>query len=1290
MKSPGAQDFLEGTSGARFTVGNRTGRQELLLCRGDRAPLNSSGHQLFPVGVSTTHDAADASSSEAPTKKSECLGCEGLTLKKVGPLIYQRLLEACPLRSQSKGNRRSCKLFPLPTSHDLLSRLYPALTVDEVSWLASMCVALNSLWGGDLFFEGEVSNVSQRVLEHLCEDVMRLRSLGGVMEGFEWSTFFSTRSIDYKGDEVKIARHFEWANLKPALPEEIGRVPLEAVCTLGAKHYVQNFRSYLKDPSMWDLKKPPRVMCEDQHWPDVCTGLVQAGVCGFIPSEEVFQTGSGPLLNGLFGVSKDEWCDGHEVFRLIMNLVPLNEIMEPLQGDVGTLPMWSLMTPFQLHAGESLLVSSEDVRCFFYTMAVPDHWLPFLAFNKLVPDCCLPSHLKGQEVYLTSRVLPMGFLNSVSLAQHVHRNLALWSGEESGCDDCNKPELEIRKDKAPPTGNPQWRIYLDNYDLLERVPTDQVEGLQGTVASSVQALRSMYDEWEVPRNLKKAVSRGSLVEVQGAQVDGQRGIAYPREVKLLKYAGAVLLLLTQAKVTQKQLQVVCGGLVYFTMFRRQLLGCLNAVWHFIESFNNSSVATKPLPAQCRFEIVRLLALVPLARMNFRLPYHELVSCSDASSTGGGVCVSRGLTSLGGLVACGTLRGQLPVPRSEHRVLTIGLFDGIAALRVAADLIGLESCGHISVECNEAASRVVESHFPDVLVIKDVKLVTESVVRSWSLKYSQAALVIVAGGPPCQGVSGLNSDRKGALKDLRSCLFVHVSRILELVRREFPWAQVQGLMESVQSMDPVDRQMMSSSFGSQPWACGRPRLYWITWQLSSQAGAELVAPDSSNYGTITLTAWQDLDEVCEEGWTKVDPSRPFPTFTTSRPRPSPGRKPAGLQQCTNQEVDRWQQDQHRFPPYQYASRNCLINGNNSIRLPSVREKEYMLGFPVNYTAGCFPKSKRKTQEAEDERHTLLGNTWSVPVVAWLLSQLTAPLDLSPTLTPQQIVDKLRPQAQDPVRTALWRSPLRPIRGAAGPAPAVSLVQKLGTLISVKGEDLLLTSSSNELCKFHRLRSSVPGKLWKWKIVTGWRWANRKEHINGLELRAALTALKWRIVHQQHLKCRFIHLTDSLVALHCLSRGRSSSRRLRLRAQRLTVRALSGAALDYGELLQGRVARGSAEAIFNAEEFGDFLIYPQVVSKNMVWWLVRLHFLVIFVVCVCLLACFLPCFACFALPCFALPCFALPCFALLCFALLCIALHWIALHCIGLHWIALHCIALLAGWLACFFAFSFGAD
>lgn len=67
------------------------------------------------------------------------------------------------------------------------------------------------------------------------------------------------------------------------------------------------------------------------------------------------------------------------------------------------------------------------------------------------------------------------------------------------------------------------------------------------------------------------------------------------------------------------------------------------------------------------------------------------------------------------------------------------------------------------------------------------------------------------------VSGLNASRKGALKDQRSCLFVHVARIRTLVQQWMPWAQVRSLMESVASMDSADERAMSASFGSSPFS-----------------------------------------------------------------------------------------------------------------------------------------------------------------------------------------------------------------------------------------------------------------------------------------------------------------------------------------------------------------------------------------------------------------------------------------------------------------------------------------
>ena len=1087
--------------------------------------------------------------SMAPKSDEGHPQCEGLSFPRVGHFIFQKLLEVLPLRSLTTGEGNTLSVFPLPTSKSLLKDVAPNLNDDGISWLSCLVVGLNSFWGGDLFYDGVVSSSQKACLRMLSGDVGRVCKLSGILPSFDWGSFFKTRSVDYLGDEVKVAQYFSWKNVSPALPEEVGRVPLADVCTMGAKHYVMNFGDFIKPREEWDLKKAPKVMVEDSDWAEVCQGLVKSGVCTLLHKDEVFDLGDGQvLLNGLFGVSKDEVSNGVEVFRLIMNLIPLNALCQPMCGDIATLPTWGGMNPFFLQPHENLLISSEDVRCFFYTMSVPPEWYKFLAFNKKVPSEVLPAHMVGSEVFLAAKVLPMGFLNSVSLAQHVHRNLVLWSGSRR--DSCNLPHEEQRKDKSFSVANPSWRVYLDNFDLLEKVEATSMVQLEGSCPAGVLALRGEYEYWEVPRNFKKAVSRQPTAEVQGAQVDGVLGVAYPRESKLLKYIAAGLKLISQYQVTQREVQVVCGGLVYVSMFRRPLLGCLNAVWRFVESFKQG-IRYQVFPSECKFEVLRFMGLVPLARLNFRLEVHPQVTCSDASGHGGGICVSQGLTPVGVLASGGELRGVEPELCADGRVLCVGLFDGIGALRVALDLLSVEVGGYISVESNSHAARVVESHFPSVVRVEDVEHVTDALVHQWSMTFSQTILVLLGAGPPCQGVSGLNADRKGALKDARSSLFFHVKRTEKLFKRRFPWAQVHTLMENVASMDSEDMEHMSDDFGSYPWLCdagtltwcSRPRYYWISWGLDTQSGVT-IHESQSGPGKVELRGEQDLLTVCKEGWIKVDCSRPFPTFTTSRPRSSPGRKPAGIQQCSDQEISRWTQDNFRFPPYQYMGSNCLINRRNELRLPQVEEKEMMLGFPVGYTAPCCVKSKRNTKETEDLRHTLLGNSWSVVVISWFLAQLLAPRGLCQAQDPQSLLDLLQPGSHKLLQDRLLRLPLQPLRGAARDGgEAKVLATNFTNLLSIKGEDIMVVGGGADQVKFHRLRASVPSKLWKWKVVTGWRWTSQHEHINVLEMRAILTSLRWRIVHQGHVNTKFIHLTDSLVCLHSLSRGRSSSRKLR---------------------------------------------------------------------------------------------------------------------------------------------------
>lgn len=73
-------------------------------------------------------------------------------------------------------------------------------------------------------------------------------------------------------------------------------------------------------------------------------------------------------------------------------------------------------------------------------------------------------------------------------------------------------------------------------------------------------------------------------------------------------------------------------------------------------------------------------------------------------------------------------------------------------------------GHISVEKTLEGRRVVEAAFAESIFVEDVALVNSQMVSEWAGRFSQVGLVLLGAGPPCQGVSGLNADKRGALKD----------------------------------------------------------------------------------------------------------------------------------------------------------------------------------------------------------------------------------------------------------------------------------------------------------------------------------------------------------------------------------------------------------------------------------------------------------------------------------------------------------------------------------------------
>ena len=486
-------------------------------------------------------------------------------------------------------------IFPLPVSG------CPGVPSTERSFLQLLAASLNSMHG--VSCAGQANPVSMRVLKRLQSILEGSVFLAEPLPQIDFAQVFSTKGVDYQGEEIRVARKVVWESIEASLPAQVGSLDIRDFCSSEVLYYINHFEDFLWPVEDQTLGKAPRVFVDDEEWPTVAKGLLDRGICVPAKVADLHHVGSSPLVNGLFSVSKDEYVGNVELCRLIMNLKPVNSITRPLEADTCTLPMVTHLAALYLDDGELLTVSSEDLRCYFYLFAVPQAWHKYLGFGRLLPSSLIPPGGDKSEWVLCGRVLPMGFLNSVGIAQHIHRNVVRRS-----MGSLHPPwgaERELRRDRGFSHQSELYRVYLDNFDELRKVDRKTHALVTGQVSESVRRLRETYESFGLPTHPKKTVQQLDKAEVQGAWIDGDTGTMCAKPSKVARYVRLALEVVRSGKASQKELQIVGGGLVYLAMFKRPLLGALNHIWKAITDLDG-------LPRSQRF-LVRREVLAELVR-----------------------------------------------------------------------------------------------------------------------------------------------------------------------------------------------------------------------------------------------------------------------------------------------------------------------------------------------------------------------------------------------------------------------------------------------------------------------------------------------------------------------------------------------------------------------------------------------------------------------------------------------------------------------------------------------------
>ena len=150
---------------------------------------------------------------------------------------------------------------------------------------------------------------------------------------------------------------------------------------------------------------------------------------------------------------------------------------------------------------------------------------------------------------------------------------------------------------------------------------------------------------------------------------------------------------------------------------------------------------------------------------------------------------------------------------------VSLFDGLGCARIALDQLGYE-CNYYASEIDKHSIQVHQYNYPDTVQLGDVEEIKSSELPQ------QVDLLI--GGSPCQSLSSLvNLTEKTKGLDGKSKLFFEYVRILKEINPKY------FILENVASMKDVDRDKMSEFIGVQPiminsnllTAQTRKRYYW---------------------------------------------------------------------------------------------------------------------------------------------------------------------------------------------------------------------------------------------------------------------------------------------------------------------------------------------------------------------------------------------------------------------------------------------------------------------------------
>eukprot|EP00438_Fugacium_kawagutii_P019189 Skav219378 [mRNA] locus=scaffold76:715800:719114:- [translate_table: standard] len=544
---------------------------------------------------------------------------------------------------ESLPDTRGDDLLPLDLD-GVMDCLGPNSDADEARAVLLLALSLNYLWLGGRDSKlcrrrrGKLTKVQEMAVQHLAERVRDLATVKARCCSFDEGRAQLTEArFDYAGEPVMALEELKADLVIPIWPKvgEAAVQPVEPYLPPEMVDQIRNPTLSLLPVSDWPRVPPKsRVMATQSEWDAIVAAGSARGLMVGVAPEEVFCDVQGnKVVNGAAAVKKTKKIGGVErqMQRFISNFIPINAYQCHIKGGDRHLPYLGQLTLLEQEDDEVWLVDSEDFTSCYNLFRLPSTWHRYMCFEKTV-DASLFGGPKGKQVHPAMAVVPMGWLNAVSVVQAVVRTLVF---EESEVPE----DSEISKLKALPQLDDLSVIYLDSFDELRRLDRQCAEALQGTMSERHKRFLNMCREKGLPLNEGKRLVSAYRGTLQGGELQGDLGwykLAGDKQVNLVAL-GSTLLAIDRWK--EFDLRHYIGKAVFGMCFRRPLLSIFQDSFSFVTKIATEGRALAP-PPPALDEVILVMACTPMMGSSLGAQLCSEMTCSDASPSGGGVAVAE--------------------------------------------------------------------------------------------------------------------------------------------------------------------------------------------------------------------------------------------------------------------------------------------------------------------------------------------------------------------------------------------------------------------------------------------------------------------------------------------------------------------------------------------------------------------------------------------------------------------------------------------------------------------------